>query len=111
MNDLAYKKMVSVISKLGIPVVQPSQASSPLTIAPPKSIHPKKRSFIEKLLPSRQVKVPERPDSGNQRLLFSVLDVGTAYAKALIVERQSDGTGIVLGAGRNQRNYTHMSDG
>ena len=45
-----------------------------------------------------------------QRQLYTALDIGTAYAKALIVEVQDD-IGVVLGVGRHQQNYTHMSDG
>jgi cell division protein FtsA len=46
----------------------------------------------------------------NQGQLFTALDIGTAYAKALIIEIQDD-IGVVLGVGRNQQSYTHMSDG
>ncbi len=46
----------------------------------------------------------------DQRPRFTALDIGTAYAKALIVEVQDD-TGIVLGAGRHGQSYSHMSDG
>ncbi|HEV2583519.1 MAG TPA: cell division FtsA domain-containing protein [Ktedonobacteraceae bacterium] len=46
----------------------------------------------------------------DQRQLFTALDIGTAYAKALIIEVQ-DEIAIVLGAGRNAQSYHHMSDG
>src|SRR5579875_2977114 len=45
-----------------------------------------------------------------QRQLFTALDIGTAYAKAMIVEVRGDHA-IVLGAGRYPQNYMHMSDG
>jgi cell division protein FtsA len=48
---------------------------------------------------------------GENQNLFTALDIGTAYAKALIIEVQEDGVGEVLGVGRNQQSYTHMSDG
>ncbi len=47
---------------------------------------------------------------GEERQLFTALDVGTAYAKALIVEVDGE-QGVVLGAGRHQQSYAHMSDG
>jgi cell division protein FtsA len=46
----------------------------------------------------------------DQRLLYTALDIGTAYAKAIIVEVQDD-IGVVLGVGRHQQSYSHMSDG
>jgi cell division protein FtsA len=46
----------------------------------------------------------------DQRLLYTALDIGTAYAKAMIVEVQDD-IGMVLGVGRHQQSYSHMSDG
>jgi cell division protein FtsA len=49
-------------------------------------------------------------DEGGQRQLFTALDIGTAYAKAIIVEVRGD-SAVVLGVGRQQQNYTHMSDG
>ena len=49
-------------------------------------------------------------EEGSQRQLFTALDIGTAYAKALIVEVHGDNA-TVLGVGRQQQNYTHMSDG
>ncbi len=48
--------------------------------------------------------------NGEERQLFTALDVGTAYAKALIVEVDGE-QGVVLGAGRHQQSYAHMSDG
>lgn len=45
-----------------------------------------------------------------QRQLFTALDVGTAYAKAMIVAVQGD-QAEVLGVGRHTQSYTHMSDG
>jgi cell division protein FtsA len=50
-----------------------------------------------------------RPDDDN-RQLFTALDIGTAYAKALIVEVH-DEVATVLGSGRNAQSYHHMSDG
>lgn len=51
----------------------------------------------------------EIPDDG-ERHLFTALDIGTAYAKAIIVEVHGD-QAEVLGVGRHQQSYTHMSDG
>src|SRR5690348_12248302 len=48
--------------------------------------------------------------NGGQRQLFTALDVGTAYAKAIIVEMQGD-QAEVLGVGRHPQSFTHMSDG
>lgn len=53
--------------------------------------------------------VPYEPGD-DQRQLYTALDIGTAYAKAMIVEVQDD-IGIVLGVGRHQQSYSHMSDG
>jgi len=50
------------------------------------------------------------PGGDSQRQLYTALDIGTAYAKALIIEVQDD-VGVVLGVGRNAQSYTHMSDG
>src|SRR5579883_3597210 len=50
------------------------------------------------------------PGGDDQRLLYTALDIGTAYAKAMIVEVQDD-IGVVLGVGRYQQSYSHMSDG
>ncbi len=47
---------------------------------------------------------------GGERQLFTALDIGTAYAKAIIIEVQ-DNRGTVLGVGRHQQSYAHMSDG
>src|SRR5581483_1206479 len=56
----------------------------------------------------------EGPSGGyladDQRQLYTALDIGTAYAKAMIVEVQDD-IGVVLGVGRHQQSYSHMSDG
>jgi cell division protein FtsA len=49
-------------------------------------------------------------EEGGQRQLFTALDIGTAFAKAMIVEVQGDHA-IVLGTGRYPQSYTHMSDG
>src|SRR5690349_15519214 len=46
----------------------------------------------------------------DQRQLYTALDIGTAYAKAIIIEVQDD-VGVVLGVGRHQQSYSHMSDG
>jgi cell division protein FtsA len=45
-----------------------------------------------------------------QRQLFTALDIGTAYAKAIIVEVYGD-YAEVLGVGRHAQSYSHMSDG
>jgi cell division protein FtsA len=50
------------------------------------------------------------PETGDQRRLFTALDIGTAFAKALIIEVQED-RAVVLGVGRHPQNYSHMSDG
>lgn len=47
---------------------------------------------------------------GGQRQLFTALDIGTAYAKAIIVEVRGDHA-EVLGAGRYPQSYSHMADG
>ncbi|HCI82108.1 MAG TPA: hypothetical protein DHW02_20740, partial [Ktedonobacter sp.] len=47
---------------------------------------------------------------GNQRQLYTALDIGTAYAKAMIVEVHGDHA-EVLGVGRHPQSYAHMSDG
>ncbi len=46
----------------------------------------------------------------DSRPVFTALDIGTAYAKAIIIEVQDD-VGVVLGTGRHQQSYSHMSDG
>ncbi|HET9920001.1 MAG TPA: cell division FtsA domain-containing protein [Ktedonobacteraceae bacterium] len=48
--------------------------------------------------------------NGEQRQVYTALDIGTAYAKAMIVEVQGD-HGVVLGVGKHPQNYSHMSDG
>src|SRR3984893_13765671 len=53
---------------------------------------------------------PFAPGGDDQRQLYTALDIGTAYAKAIIIEVQGD-QGLVLGVGRHQQSYTHMSDG
>jgi len=51
------------------------------------------------------------PSGGDdQRQLFTALDIGTAFAKAIIVEVHDD-QATVLGVGRHQQSYAHMSDG
>lgn len=50
------------------------------------------------------------PAGGDQHHLYTALDIGTAYAKAIIVEVQED-RAEVLGVGRHPQNYAHMSDG
>ncbi|GAC1365799.1 MAG: hypothetical protein NVS2B12_12580 [Ktedonobacteraceae bacterium] len=47
---------------------------------------------------------------GGQRQLFTALDIGTAYAKAIIVEVRGEHA-EVLGVGRHPQSYAHMSDG
>ena len=51
----------------------------------------------------------QHPD-GEQRQLYTALDIGTAYAKAMIVEVQGE-HGVVLGVGKHPQSYSHMSDG
>ncbi len=46
----------------------------------------------------------------DSRQVFTALDIGTAFAKAMIIEVQDD-VGVVLGVGRHQQSYSHMSDG
>jgi len=50
------------------------------------------------------------PGGDDQRQLYTALDIGTAYAKAIIIEVQGD-QATVLGVGRHQQSYSHMSDG
>ncbi|GHO43906.1 cell division FtsA domain-containing protein [Ktedonospora formicarum] len=45
-----------------------------------------------------------------ERQLFTALDIGTAYAKAMIIEVQGD-SAEVLGVGHHPQSYMHMSDG
>jgi cell division protein FtsA len=49
-------------------------------------------------------------DENGQRQLFTALDIGTAYAKAIIIEIHGDHAEIV-GVGRHPQSYAHMSDG
>ena len=54
----------------------------------------------------------EPPDvhEGSERHLYTALDIGTAFAKAIIIEVHGDHA-EVLGVGRHPQSYTHMSDG
>ncbi len=47
---------------------------------------------------------------GSQRQLYTVLDIGTAFVKAMIVEVVGEHVEI-LGIGRHPQSYSHMSDG
>ncbi len=49
-------------------------------------------------------------EEGGERQLFTALDIGTAFAKAIIVEVRGD-QAEVLGVGRHPQSYAHMSDG
>jgi cell division protein FtsA len=49
-------------------------------------------------------------DVDYQRQFFTALDIGTAFAKAIIIEVVGD-QAEVLGVGRHPQSYTHMSDG
>lgn len=49
-------------------------------------------------------------DGGEQRQVFTALDIGTAYAKAIIIEVHND-EAVVLGVGRHPQSFTQMSDG
>lgn len=53
--------------------------------------------------------LPPEQDEG-ARQLFTALDIGTAFAKAMIIEVRGT-QAIVLGVGRYPQSYTHMSDG
>src|SRR5438132_2411874 len=53
---------------------------------------------------------PFPPGGDDQQQLFTALDIGTAFAKAIIVEIRDD-QATVLGVGRHQQSYSHMSDG
>src|SRR5256712_699562 len=53
---------------------------------------------------------PFAPGGEDQRQLYTALDIGTAYAKAIIIEVHDDQV-VVLGVGRHQQSYAHMSDG
>ena len=48
--------------------------------------------------------------ASSERQLFTALDIGTAYAKAMIIEVHGD-SAEVLGVGHHPQSYTHMSDG
>src|SRR5581483_324117 len=51
------------------------------------------------------------PNGGDgERHLFTALDIGTAFAKAIIIEVHDD-QAVVLGVGRHPQSYSHMSDG
>lgn len=54
----------------------------------------------------------EQPFQGgaDQRQVYTALDIGTAFAKAIILEIV-DEEAVVLGVGRHQQSYAHMSDG
>ncbi len=45
-----------------------------------------------------------------ERQLFTALDIGTAFAKAIIIEVRGDHA-EVLGVGRHPQSYSHMADG
>lgn len=47
---------------------------------------------------------------GEQPQLYTALDIGTEFAKAIIIEVRED-EGTVLGVGRHHQSYSHMSDG
>lgn len=47
---------------------------------------------------------------GGESHLYTALDIGTAFAKAIIVEVRGE-YAEVLGVGRHPQSYTHMSDG
>src|SRR5215471_15550482 len=49
-------------------------------------------------------------DGGDGNQLYTALDIGTEFAKAIIVEVGED-EGVVLGVGRHHQSYSHMSDG
>ncbi|HEY6409009.1 MAG TPA: hypothetical protein VIY29_16230, partial [Ktedonobacteraceae bacterium] len=53
---------------------------------------------------------PYASGGDDQQQLFTALDIGTAFAKAIIVEIRDD-QATVLGVGRHQQSYSHMSDG
>lgn len=50
------------------------------------------------------------PGEDGERQLFTALDIGTANAKAIIIEVRGD-QAEVLGVGRHPQSYAHMSDG
>ena len=100
----------------------PPSTSEPDTSAPPtrhnKSLLDSVRSLVEKSRASERsedvmyedVEYKYELDEGNKRQLFTALDVGTSYAKAMIVEVHGDEFEI-LGVGRHPQSYSHMSDG
>ncbi len=47
---------------------------------------------------------------GDQRQVFTALDIGTAYAKAIIIEVHDD-EATVLGVGKHPQGHTQMADG
>src|SRR5215472_13018214 len=49
-------------------------------------------------------------EGGDGNQLYTALDIGTEFAKAIIVEVGED-EGVVLGVGRHHQSYSHMSDG
>src|SRR5713101_565559 len=53
---------------------------------------------------------PYATGGDDQQQIFTALDIGTAFAKAIIVEIRDD-QATVLGVGRHQQSYAHMSDG
>src|SRR5207302_10919757 len=53
---------------------------------------------------------PIPPAGENQRQPFPGPDIGTAFAKGMIIGVR-DGQATVLGVGRHQQSYAHMSDG
>src|SRR5229473_3933216 len=53
---------------------------------------------------------PQPTGGDDQRQLYTALDIGTAFAKAIIIEVHED-QAVVLGVGRHPQSYTHMSDG
>ena len=54
--------------------------------------------------------IPPEAGGDGQRQLYTALDIGTAFAKAIIIEVHDD-QATVLGVGRHQQSYAHMSDG
>jgi len=93
----------------------PPSTSEPDTSAPPtrhnKSLLDSVRSLVEKSREAeKDLETEDESDESNQRQLFTALDVGTSYAKAMIVEVHGDEF-EVLGVGRHPQSYSHMSDG
>ncbi|MEO8953873.1 MAG: cell division FtsA domain-containing protein [Ktedonobacteraceae bacterium] len=54
--------------------------------------------------------LPPTGGGDGERHLFTALDIGTAFAKAIIIEVHDD-QAVVLGVGRHPQSYSHMSDG